>query len=225
MSATTSFLGYPHHNPWYQRVRALASDIIQIGRAAGHVGLSGHRRSLSDPSDPGRRDVCGRRLPVLRQESDTASTGAARAEPFNSTQPPGRATGQAQSILQGFLTLRPSLTPYSTGAAQFHWRGCPQRRAGRRSERRDPPVARRRRGGGVCAGCSGLCPCTMCWHRSAWGVVSGICMGRGCRSGEKGVAIRLPPQVRHGTLLDMPLRGLGLDNFYLRLHIAVTSWG
>jgi DnaJ-class molecular chaperone len=35
------------------------------------------------------------------------------------------------------------------------------------------------------------------------------------------VRFRIPPLVRPGTLFEMPLRGLGIHNIYLRLHVFV----
>jgi len=69
-------------------------------------------------------------------------------------------------------------------------------------------------------------PCTRCaGTEHTWGVACLACMGQGVSEQEKIVAVRIRPQVRHGTILEMPLCGLGLHNFYLSLHIAVTSWG
>ncbi len=41
---------------------------------------------------------------------------------------------------------------------------------------------------------------------------------------EGNVTVHIPPGVQHGTTLEVPLQRLGLHNFYLCLHIAVTSW-
>jgi hypothetical protein len=41
---------------------------------------------------------------------------------------------------------------------------------------------------------------------------------------EGNVTVHIPPRVQHGTTLEVPLQRLGLYNFYLCLHIAVTSW-
>ena len=82
------------------------------------------------------------------------------------------------------------------------------------------------RGGVLRLGIPVFAPCTRCAGTGhTWGVACLACMGQGMSEQEKTVAVRIPPQVRHGTILEMPLRGLGLHNFYLRLHIAITSWG
>ncbi len=65
-------------------------------------------------------------------------------------------------------------------------------------------------------------PCPRCRGR-------GSVMGHACRScGESGmieeeepVSIRIPSMVRHGTVFEVPLRGLGINNLYLRIRILV----
>lgn len=47
------------------------------------------------------------------------------------------------------------------------------------------------------------------------------CGGRGVVETERTVNVRMPPRVREGMIFDMPLRGLGIRNLYLRLHIRV----
>ncbi len=39
---------------------------------------------------------------------------------------------------------------------------------------------------------------------------------------EETVHVRIPPRVREGTVCEVPLRGLGIHNFFLRLHIRIT---
>jgi hypothetical protein len=35
--------------------------------------------------------------------------------------------------------------------------------------------------------------------------------------------IRIPPMAPPGSIYEVPLRGLGIHNFYLRLHVFVES--
>jgi molecular chaperone DnaJ len=37
----------------------------------------------------------------------------------------------------------------------------------------------------------------------------------------KTVSVRVPPRITAGTVIELPLRGLGIHNFYLRLHLVV----
>ncbi len=39
---------------------------------------------------------------------------------------------------------------------------------------------------------------------------------------EEIVRMRIPPLVRDETVIEVPIRGLGIHNFYLRLYIRVT---
>jgi molecular chaperone DnaJ len=49
------------------------------------------------------------------------------------------------------------------------------------------------------------------------------CDGEGLIEEEEMVRIHVPPGVSDVTLIEVPLRGLGIHNFYLRLHIRVVS--
>jgi len=48
------------------------------------------------------------------------------------------------------------------------------------------------------------------------------CDGEGLLEEEEMVRIHIPSRVGDGTLMEVPLRGLGIHNFYLRLHIRVA---
>jgi DnaJ-class molecular chaperone len=177
-------------------------------------------------SDPERRDVYDRRLP----RAETEERYGHQPEPLGpelctSTQP---RWPEPRSILHDFMTLRPSLDALRARVLRnFTGVGVPK---GERIEGLNVEILlspdEARRGGVLRLGVPVFVPCTMCAGTGHTGGVACLaCMGQGMTEQEKVVAVRLPPQVRHGTLLDRPLRGLGLDNFYLRLHIAVTSWG
>jgi len=82
-----------------------------------------------------------------------------------------------------------------------------------------------RRGGILRLGIPVFVPCPRCAGTGhVWGVGCLACMGEGMREQEQTVAVRLPPQVQHGAIFERSLHGLGLHNFYLRLHIAITAW-
>jgi molecular chaperone DnaJ/curved DNA-binding protein len=49
------------------------------------------------------------------------------------------------------------------------------------------------------------------------------CGGQGVVETERTVNVRISPPVREGAIFEMPLRGLGIRNLYLRLHIRM-SW-
>jgi DnaJ-class molecular chaperone len=47
------------------------------------------------------------------------------------------------------------------------------------------------------------------------------CQQRGVTESEQVVRFGIPPLVRSGSIFEMPLQGLGIHNFYLRLHVFV----
>jgi molecular chaperone DnaJ len=47
------------------------------------------------------------------------------------------------------------------------------------------------------------------------------CAGQGMIEDHETVSVRIPPTVHDGSLIELPLGGLGLHNFYLRLHIRI----
>jgi molecular chaperone DnaJ len=182
-------------------------------------------------SDPARRDVYDRRLPRAEAgERYRPQPEPLVPEPFNSTQQhwPELLWPEPQSILHDFMTLRPSFDALQARVLRnFTGVGVPK---GERVEGLNVEILlspdEARRGGILRLGVPVFAPCTMCAGTGhAWGVSCLACMGEGIIEQEEIVAVCLPPQVRHGTILNMPLRGLGLDNFYLCLHIAITSWG
>jgi curved DNA-binding protein CbpA len=48
------------------------------------------------------------------------------------------------------------------------------------------------------------------------------CRGQGMVEAERTINIRIPPHVREGESFDVPLRGLGIHNLFLRLHIRIA---
>ncbi|HVV51088.1 MAG TPA: DnaJ domain-containing protein [Polyangia bacterium] len=49
------------------------------------------------------------------------------------------------------------------------------------------------------------------------------CGQQGIIEEEQVVRIRIPPLARSGAVFEMPLQGLGIHNFWLRLHVFVES--
>ncbi len=47
------------------------------------------------------------------------------------------------------------------------------------------------------------------------------CEGHGIIEEEKTIRIKIPPQVRDMTMIEMPLIGLGIHNFHLRLYVRI----
>jgi len=49
------------------------------------------------------------------------------------------------------------------------------------------------------------------------------CHGEGLVERRETIRIKIPPGIRHGTVFELPLRGLGIHNFYLRVHVLIAS--
>ncbi|MDX1514260.1 MAG: hypothetical protein R3174_11020, partial [Gammaproteobacteria bacterium] len=49
------------------------------------------------------------------------------------------------------------------------------------------------------------------------------CHETGTVMDEEPVRVRIPPGVTDGTLYEIPLKGLGIQNIYLRLLVRVTE--
>lgn len=56
-----------------------------------------------------------------------------------------------------------------------------------------------------------------------WLYACSRCAGRGLAAEEEVIEIRFPPLGVTAAVFDVPLRGLGIANLYLRLHLRVSS--
>ena len=131
------------------------------------------------------------------------------------------------SLFHDFMTFQPSFEALRARMLRnFTGAGVPK---GERVESLNVEVVlspdEARRGGILRLGIPVFVPCPRCAGTGhVWGVGCLACMGEGMREQEQTVAVRLPPQVQHGAIFERSLHGLGLHNFYLRLHIAITAW-
>jgi hypothetical protein len=66
-------------------------------------------------------------------------------------------------------------------------------------------------------------PCSVCGGSGRdWFFPCLSCQGQGMIEEEETVRVHIPAFVRDGTILELPLRGLGVHNFYLRIHIRLA---
>ena len=181
-------------------------------------------------SDPERREVYDRRLrPIEPVERYGPQPEPLIPKPSSHVQRlwDDPLQPESQSLLYDFMTIHPSFEALRARMLRnFTGVGVPK---GERVESLNVEVIlspdEAQRGGILRLGIPVFAPCTRCAGTGhTWGVACLVCMGEGMLEREEVVAIRLPPQVHHGMIFDIPLRGLGLYNFYLRLHIAVTTW-
>jgi DnaJ-class molecular chaperone len=56
-----------------------------------------------------------------------------------------------------------------------------------------------------------------------WAFPCAYCSQLGVVEEEETVRVRIPPRVRPGTVVEMPLEEMGIRNLVLRLHISVTE--
>lgn len=132
------------------------------------------------------------------------------------------------SLLSDFLTIRPSFEALRARMLRnYPDLGVPR---GERVESVNVEIVlspdEARRGGVLHLGVPVAVPCPRCMGRTyAWGMSCSACMGQGMIAREIPVAVRIPPRVRHGTVLERPLHALGLPNCSLCMHIAVSTWG
>jgi DnaJ-class molecular chaperone len=67
-------------------------------------------------------------------------------------------------------------------------------------------------------------PCPVCGGSgSAWLFPCTYCREQGVVEDEKTVRISIPPLVRDGTIMQAPIQGLGIHNFYLHLSIRIAA--
>jgi molecular chaperone DnaJ/curved DNA-binding protein len=149
-------------------------------------------------------------------------------EPFSGRQQsrPEPLVPELRSILHDFLTIRPSLEALGARLRRnFTGVGVPK------SERLEAlnvevclSLEEAMYGGVVRLGVPVFSPCRLCRGTGRdWWPVCLACMGQGTGEREEVVAVRIPPGVRPGTILEVPLHGLGIHNVYLRLHVSVTA--
>jgi hypothetical protein len=78
------------------------------------------------------------------------------------------------------------------------------------------------RGGNLVIVVPSCSPCERCGGSGRRGLFScELCDGEGLMEEEETLRVHVPPRVGDGTRIDVPLRGLGLHDFYLCLHVRV----
>jgi molecular chaperone DnaJ/curved DNA-binding protein len=67
-------------------------------------------------------------------------------------------------------------------------------------------------------------PCRLCGGTGQERLWAGrLCDGEGITEEEETVSVRIPPQIGDGALFELPLPGMGVHNFYLRLQMRVGA--
>ena len=55
-----------------------------------------------------------------------------------------------------------------------------------------------------------------------WYTLCLSCQGQGMVETEHTVHVRIPPRVREGTMVEVPVHQLGIHNVFVRVHIRIT---
>jgi DnaJ-class molecular chaperone len=67
-------------------------------------------------------------------------------------------------------------------------------------------------------------PCPQCGGSGrSWAFPCACCQQQGLVETEEQLRVTIPPMAPSGTIYEIPLRGLGIHNFYLRLHVFVEA--
>jgi DnaJ-class molecular chaperone len=66
-------------------------------------------------------------------------------------------------------------------------------------------------------------PCPLCRGSGLDGLFPcSYCRGQAMIGEEQTIGVRIPEMVRDGTILEVPISGLGIHNFHIRLHIRIA---
>jgi DnaJ-class molecular chaperone len=185
-------------------------------------------------SDPERRRHYNQSLSEFVEVIPSPPVGSAypQPEPLIPTQRRFRLHSQPEplvpepmSLLSDFGTIRPSLDAlYDRLLQNFTGRGTPKavRLESLNVEVRLSPYEALQ-GVMVPIGIPMFIRCAVC-HGSGrdWSSQCLACQGQGMVETEHTVHVRMPPRVREGTVVEVPLHGLGIYNLLLRLHVRVT---
>jgi len=130
------------------------------------------------------------------------------------------------SVLRGFQTIQPSLeTVFERFLRNFTGIRVPK---GERVEGLTVEVllspAEAARGGVASLGVPVFSPCPVCGGSGReWLFPCTYCREQRMVEEEETVRIPIPPMLREGTILEVPLHGLGIHNFYLRLYLRIAA--
>jgi DnaJ-class molecular chaperone len=132
---------------------------------------------------------------------------------------------EPMSVLHDFGTISPSFDAlYDRLRRNFTGRGTPkaERLESLNAELKLSPYEALR-GVMVPVGIPVFVRCAACdGSGREWFSLCLTCQGQGMIETEQTISVQLPPGVRDGTIIEVPLRRMGIHNFSLRLHIRVT---
>lgn len=172
-------------------------------------------------SDPNRRAEYHR---IMDLQPPASSPKDSSTEVHVGAQAPEPLLTEPRSLIRDFGTVRPSLEElYERIARNFTGIGIPK---GEQPEGLNVEMIlsseEAARGGNVSFDVPVFHPCPYCGGLGRnWLFPCLYCEQHGIVEDEERVTLRIPPQVRHGSVYEIPLEGLGIHNFYLRVHILI----
>jgi DnaJ-class molecular chaperone len=150
---------------------------------------------------------------------------SAKAEPIVQAKSPEPLVPEPLSILRSFETARPSFDEMiERFLRNFTGIGIPK---AERIEDLNLEVIlspdEAAQGGLAPIGVPTFHPCPLCGGSGRdWLFVCNYCRGQAMIEEEQTVSVRIPAMVRDGTILEVPIGGLGIHNFHIRLHIRIA---
>jgi molecular chaperone DnaJ len=79
-------------------------------------------------------------------------------------------------------------------------------------------------GGSLEVGVPVFVPCPECAGSGRqWLFPCAACAQQGVLESERPVRIDVPPMIAEGSIIEVPLHGLGIHNFFLRLHVSIGA--
>jgi molecular chaperone DnaJ len=130
------------------------------------------------------------------------------------------------SVLRGFQEIQPSVEAlFERWLRNFTGLGVPK---GERLESLQVEIIltpdEAARGGVVPLGVPVFSPCPVCGGSGRdWLFACTYCREQGMVEEEGTVRISISPRVRDGTIMEVPIQGLGIHNFYLRLALRIAA--
>jgi molecular chaperone DnaJ len=150
---------------------------------------------------------------------------SSKPEPIVQRRSPEPLVRERLSILRSFETVRPSFDEMiERFLRNFTGIGIPK---GERIEDLNLEVIlspdEAAQGGMAPIGVPTFHPCPLCGGSGRDSLfLCSYCRGQPMIEEEQTINVRIPAMVRDGTILEIPIRGLGIHNFHVRLHVRIA---
>jgi molecular chaperone DnaJ len=156
---------------------------------------------------------------------EIADRETSKTEPIVHRKGPEPLVPEPLSILRSFATVRPSFDEI-VERFQRNFTGVGVPKAERIADLNlevilSPDEAAQ--GGVAPIGVPSFRPCPLCGGSGRdWLFPCSYCRGQAMIEEEQTIDVRIPAMVRDGTILEVPISGLGIHNFHIRLYIRIA---